>query len=168
MLLNKNDVLNFLPHRPPFLFIDSIESILLSEELKQKQGLQPKDLVGVAVVAHFKVTEDLEILKGHFPGNPILPGVVQCEMMAQASAFISLALNNLSVEGMQVETLLISVDKAKFRKPILIGMNLEIHSRIVKSRGQIASYECEVYHNSELVSEATILARLVILNLKEK
>lgn len=163
MLLNKEQVMQFLPHREPFLFVDSVESVTLPEGVKISKGEAfAKDLVGTKVVAHFEVKADLEILKGHFPGNPILPGVIQVEMMAQAGAFVSMALNNMSIEGVNVETLLLGADSSRFRKPIVPGMKLQIETTMVKSRGQIASYDCEIYSDGVLVSEAKFLAKLVI------
>lgn len=161
MVLNKEQVLGFLPHRDPFLFVDSIKEIDTSaceaEEIKQ-----PKDLVGAKVVAEFEIRDDLEILKGHFPGNPILPGVVQVEMMAQASAFLSVPLIGTDISDSNVETLLLSVDKAKFRKPLLPGMKLEITAQISKVRGLMASYEGEIFADGNKIAEATLMAKIDI------
>lgn len=162
MLMNKDQVLNFMPHRPPFLFIDTVTKVDLPEGLDKLETVTSKDLVGSLVIANFKVTKDLEILKGHFPGNPILPGVVQVEMMAQASAFVSLGLNGLDSDEFKVETLLLGVESSKFRKPVLPGMDLEIHAKMDKSRGPIAHYMCEVYCEGKKISEAKILAKLDI------
>jgi 3-hydroxyacyl-[acyl-carrier-protein] dehydratase len=161
MLLNHDQVKTFLPHRKPFLFIDTVESLFVPPE-KEGNIITPRDLVGVKVIAHFEVKADLEILKGHFPGKPILPGVVQIELMAQASAFVSLPLNNLSIAGLDVETLLISVEKSKFRKLVVPGMKLEIHATMIKNRGTIASYHAEVFCESEKISEAEFMAKLEI------
>lgn len=164
MLLNKDQVISFLPHRSPFLFVDSIEELTVPDAVKEKKAgeIQNKDLVGSKLIAHFKVTETLDILKGHFPGNPILPGVIQVEMMAQASAFVSIAFNDMKVEGVNVDTILLSVESAKFRKPILPGMDLKIFSSLDKCRGSIASYSCEIFSGDEKVSEAKFLAKLEV------
>ncbi len=163
MLMNKEQVLNFMPHRPPFLFIDTVTSVDIPESTKELENVTSKDLVGSLVIANFSVTEDLEILKGHFPGNPILPGVVQVEMMAQASAFVSLGLNGLANDEYRVETLLLGVESSKFRKPVVPGMDLEIHAFMDKSRGPIAHYKCEVHCDGKKISEAKILAKLDII-----
>jgi 3-hydroxyacyl-[acyl-carrier-protein] dehydratase len=160
--MNKEQVVDYLPHRDPFLFIDSVTSLDIPESVKELDEVTSKDLVGSKVVANYKVTEEMEILKGHFPGNPILPGVVQVEMMAQASAFVSLGLNQLSLTGMKVETLLLGVENSRFRKPIVPGMELEIHAELVKCRGQVAIYECEVYSGGDKTSQAQILAKLIV------
>ena len=164
MLMDKDAVVGFLPHRPPFLFIDSVKEVSPAQAvLDEPETTDTRKLVGTKVISEFEVRDDLEILAGHFPGNPILPGVVQIEMMAQCSAFTSLALKSLNKDKVQVETLLISVEKSKFRKPILPGMKLEIHAQMSKCRGNIASYECFINCNGEKVSEAAFLAKLEVV-----
>ncbi len=163
MLLNKEQVINFLPHRPPFLFVDSVKELILPDGLKEKENVTNKDLVGSKVIANFKVTEELEILAGHFPGNPILPGVVHVEMMAQASAFVSLGLKKSEDEDMQVETLLLGVEATKFRKPALPGMNLEIHATLENCRGSMAQYSCYIMCDGQKLSEAKFLAKLDVV-----
>ena len=163
MLFSHEEVLNFLPHRPPFLFIDTVESVTVDPEVLKKDEITSKDLVGSEVVAHFEIKEDLEILKGHFPGNPILPGVVQIEMMAQSSAFVSIAFNKMEKVGVKVETLLLGVESTRFRKPLLPGMKLKIHATMEKCRGPIAYYTCYIESSGEKVSEAKFLARLDVV-----
>lgn len=161
MLLNKEQVLQFLPHRDPFLFIDSVESVDLSG-CETQEPKEPKDLVGAVVTAHYSISKDMTILEGHFPGNPILPGVVQVEMMAQASAFLSIPLVGTDVSNINVETLLLAVDKSKFRKPIVPGMDLVIKASLAKVRGMIANYEGEILCDGAKVAEATIMAKIGI------
>ncbi len=167
MLLSHEQVLEYLPHRDPFLFIDTVESVKVPEGLEGKKIDNPRELVGTLVVAHFEVKESLKVLEGHFPGNPILPGVVLIELMAQASAFVSLPLNNLDITGLNVETLLVSVEKAKFRKPITPGMKLEIHTKMIKCRGTLASYSSEVFCDGEKTSECEFLAKLTVKKIQE-
>lgn len=159
MLLNEEQVLEYLPHRKPFKFIDTVESLDIPEEARELETRTGRELVGARVKAHFEVKEDLEILAGHFPGNPILPGVVQVEMMAQACAFVSLGLTGLG-DDVSCETLLLGVESAKFRKPVLPGMKLEIFATMDKCRGTIAHYECEILSNGEKISQARVLAKL--------
>lgn len=163
MLLNEQQVLDFLPHRKPFLFIDTVSEVIIPDSLKNNENATTRDLVGTHVIANFKVRDDLEILKGHFPGNPILPGVVQVEMMAQSSAFVSLALSGLTADSARVETLLLGVESTKFRKPVLPGAQLEIHAKMDKCRGTVAHYSCEIICEGVKISEAKILAKLDII-----
>lgn len=162
MLLSIDEVKTYLPHRAPFLFIDTVLSVTPPSGLELLKEITPKDLVDTKVIAYFKVRDNLEILQGHFPGAPILPGVIQVEMIAQASAFVSLASNNLKIDGINAETLLLGAEAAKFRKPIYPGMTVEIHSRMAKCRGPVASYAGEIFVEGEKYSEANILAKLII------
>lgn len=160
MLLNKEKVLDYLPHRDPFMFLDNVQEVVLPEGKTADDIQSPRDLVGVKAIADFTVRESLEVLKGHFPGNPILPGVVLIEIMAQASAFVSLPLSNFDLSGLNVETLLVSVTKARFRKPVLPGMKLVIHTTMVQCRGTIATYKSEIYVDGEKTSEADFMAQI--------
>jgi 3-hydroxyacyl-[acyl-carrier-protein] dehydratase len=159
MLLNKEKVLEYLPHRDPFMFLDNIKEIIVPPESKEFKS--PRDLVGIKVIGDFTVRPDLDVLKGHFPGNPILPGVVLIEVMAQASAFVSLPLNNFDISGLNVETLLVTVNNAKFRKPVLPGMTLEIHTTMKQCRGQVATYQSEIYVDGDKTSEAEFMAKII-------
>ena len=159
MLFNREQVMAFLPHRDPFLFIDSVESIDCGERemIEGEVPISGKDLEGMWVNATFFTRPDLSIFAGHFPGNPILPGVVQVEMMGQAACFLVTKLfSNPSKINLQVA--LMGVSNAKFRKPITPNMHLKIRAKCVKARGTIMSYDCQIYHQDELMSEASILA----------
>ncbi len=160
MKLSKEQVNQFLPHKPPFLFVDEIESITFPDSFHQiTHKPTPRDLVGSRVIAHFTIDPKLEILKGHFPGNPIYPGVIQIEMMAQASAFLSLGLTKFDL-NVKVDTKLLGVDKARFRKPLLPGMKLKVDSLLIQSRGIYNFYECKVFHENEIAADAEIFAAL--------
>lgn len=164
MFLNHSQVCEYLPHRPPFLFIDTVEKILIPDGILEKDEVNSRDLVGTKVIANYKVKEDLTLFEGHFPGNPIFPGVIQIEMMAQASAFSALGLSKLDIsKPISVNTVLLTVNNARFRKVVLPGMQLEVHATLVKCRGEVAIYECEVYSDGEKVSEVQVTAKLTIV-----
>lgn len=165
MKLDKDEVLAYLPHRDPFLFIDTVEDVVIPEELKTKldagEEITSRDLVGTKVIANYEIKEDMPVLKGHFPGNPILPGVLQVEMMAQAGAFVSIALDLKNRNDLEVDTLLLAVDKSKFRKPLGPGAQLRIETTMKKCRGNIATYECLINDETgDKASEATFMAKL--------
>ena len=158
MLLNNDEVKAFLPHRDPFLFVDTVEEVTLPPEVNEDAGkLTLKDCIGAQVSASFYTKEDLDIFSGHFPGQPILPGVIQVEMMAQASCFMSSKVYK-DPENFKLEVALMGVSNCKFRKPILPNMNLTIKAKLVKVRGSVISYEGEIYHGETLMSEASVLA----------
>ena len=161
MLLDKTQVMKFLPHRDPFLFVDTVKEVILPEALKGQKGpFKTSQLVGGKSVCTFKVDSSVKVLEGHFPGNPILPGVVQVEMMAQAASFLCIHALTKPIEETKLEVALISVESARFRKPIVPPMDLEIHSTLAKTRGLFQVYECELHSGGEVLSQCTILATL--------
>ena len=162
MQINKEQVMQFLPHRDPFLFIDSIENIKKNEiELNPGDITTCQDTIGVETKAKFFVREDLEIFKGHFPGNPILPGVVQIEMMAQAACF-AIAVRDQNPFEITLDVAFLSVNNAKFRKPVVPGLNLKIFTICTKCRGKfkepMMTYDCSVIHENLVMSESSIFA----------
>jgi 3-hydroxyacyl-[acyl-carrier-protein] dehydratase len=162
MLLNKEQVISFLPHRDPFLFIDGIKSIELAQPLDENAEpiLDVKRLVGSTVTGIFNCHSDLIHLKGHFPGEPILPGVLQIEMMAQNGAFLALGLIPLSKFSLyKVHTKLVAVDRVKFRKGIIPPLEIIIETKLISSRGTFNSYQAKIYHDSHgVISEAEFMA----------
>lgn len=163
MMFNKKQVMEFLPHRDPFLFIDGVKEVILPENLKGQKGpFKASDLIGGKSVCTFRVDETVKVLEGHFPGNPILPGVVQVEMMAQAASFLCVHMIGKPLNEVKLTVALITVDSAKFKKPITPVMDLEIHSTLEKSRGVFQSYNCEIYCGGELMSQCTVMATIKI------
>jgi len=160
MFLNTDQVMQILPHRDPFLFIDSVESVSIpGRTLAPGELVEPKDLQDAEVVAHYRTKKEHAIFKGHFPDYPILPGVVQVEMMAQSTSFIVFLLHQNPM-NLKMDVALLAITEAKFRKPILPEMDLRIVSRVLKTRGPMITSECKLYHNDQLMSEATVMASL--------
>ena len=163
MLMDKKQVMDFLPHRDPFLFIDSVKEVILPESLKGKSGpFKPQEIIGGKSICNFRVDNTVKVLEGHFPGFPILPGVVQIEMMAQAASFLVIHCLEKPVSEAKLDVQLLGVENAKFRKPITPVMDLEIHATFTKARGPIQMYDCELYHNGELMSQCSVMASLKI------
>lgn len=160
MLLSTEQVRQILPHRDPFLFIDSVESVRVpGREYVKGQVFDIKDITDAEVVAHYRTKKDHAIFAGHFPDYPILPGVVQVEMMAQATSFIVLLLN-ADPFSLKMDVALLGINEARFRKPVLPEMDLKLVTRTLKIRGPMLTSECKLYHNDQLMSEATVLASL--------
>ncbi len=162
MLYNKEQIMSFIPHREPFLFLDSIDAI--EKECKPVVCgtiSDNKEIVGLNVKATFLARKEHPIFAGHFPGNPILPGVVQIEMMAQAACFVA-ASKFSTPSGNNVEVALLSVDAARFRRPVVPDMILNIEAVCTKIRGTIMSFDAKISCDGNPISETKLLASLKV------
>lgn len=138
-----NDIIKVLPHRYPFILIDKIEMI------------EP----GKSLVAIKNVTINEPFFQGHFPNQPVMPGVLSLESMAQAGAFLMLS----QVEDPLSKNMLFStVDKAKFRKPIVPGDQLKIYMDLVKRKLSICKFHGRCFVDDNLVAEAFLSANIVV------
>lgn len=130
-----------LPHRYPFLLVDRVRDIIPG---KQAVGLKA-------------VTANEPHFQGHFPGQPIMPGVLVIEAMAQTSAVL------IGVERGLQETLMIfftTVDKAKFRKTVVPGDLLELHVEIKRAGTRVGKFAGRAMVGGALVAEAEFTAML--------
>ena len=137
------EILKCLPHRYPMLMIDRIIDIDGDESA-----------VGIK-----NVTVNEPIFQGHFPENPVFPGVLIIEGMAQTAGAMVIAHDGLS-EGKKV-VLQITIDKAKFRKPAHPGDRLEYHIRKIQRRRTVGRYEARAIVDGIVVAEAEIGAMIV-------
>ncbi|MEM9463716.1 MAG: 3-hydroxyacyl-ACP dehydratase FabZ [Myxococcota bacterium] len=142
-MLDAVQIQRILPHRFPFLFIDGVESVDLDA-----QG-------GPTIVALRLVSNTDPILQGHFPGNPIVPGVIQVETMAQAAAILSHLAGKFDPD--QHHCLFMGIEAARFRAPVVPGERLEIHVQALRL-GRIGKFKGEVRVGSKVKSNATFTA----------
>ena len=134
--LSIGEILNLLPHRYPFLLVDKI---LEQEENK---------IVGVK-----NVTINEPFFQGHFPGNPIMPGVLIIEAMAQTGGVLIFS----KEENKGEIPLFAAIDKAKFKKPVYPGDQLIIKVEILKMLRGVAKAKAEAYVDGNLVAEAELM-----------
>jgi UDP-3-O-[3-hydroxymyristoyl] N-acetylglucosamine deacetylase/3-hydroxyacyl-[acyl-carrier-protein] dehydratase len=136
--LDADQVMQILPHRFPFLMVDRI----ISFETETK-------CVGVK-----SVTINEPFFQGHFPGHPVMPGVLQVEAMAQVA---SILLFKLAKTTSRIGYFM-SADGVKFRKPVLPGDTIFVHAELTKSRGErLAKAKCHCVVNDAIVSEAELM-----------
>ena len=116
-MLNKEEIKNMIPQRDPFLMIDEVEEYVPGE----------------SAIAYKYVNEKEWYFKGHFPGNPIMPGVLITEALAQTGAVAILSLE----ENKGKNALFGGIDKMKFKKMVTPGDRLKLEVRIIKKKGPI-------------------------------
>ena len=141
MILSKTDIEKLIPHRAPFLFVDKCDV-----KIEGEHGLSYK-----------KFNKDEYFFKGHFPGNPIVPGVIIVEAMAQtAGIVVSYKLR----EYKDKSVLFMSVNKAKFRKPILPEDKIVFEVKFVNKVRDVYKFFGIAFNNNIKVSEAEFSAMI--------
>ena len=144
MSMTTQEIMEILPHRHPFLLIDTVEEV------------EP----GVRAVAKKNVTFNEPFFAGHFPGNPVMPGVLQIEAMAQTAGAIVVAGKGDFVDKKR-SVLFMSIDGVKFRKPVKPGDQLRMHVEKIKERRNIFVFKGQSMVDGQVVSEAEFTAMIV-------
>ena len=139
-LVNIEKIVNMIPHRYPMLLIDKVEDLVLGESAT---GIK-------------NVTANENFFTGHFPSKMVMPGVLMIESMAQTCAVLVIETLGKTAEGSLVYFM--SVDGAKFRKPVIPGDQLKFRVEKIKNRAKVWKFQCKGYVEDELVSEAVISA----------
>ncbi len=134
-----NKVMEFLPHRYPFLLVDKVIDTDESEYL----------------VAIKNVSINEPFFQGHFPSQPVMPGVLILESMAQATGL--LAFSATIVDHRSKLYMLVGIDKARFRGQVLPGDQLRLNIHLKKNRRGIGLYQCQAHVDGKLVAEAEIM-----------
>lgn len=136
-------IMKLLPHRYPFLLIDR-----MIDMDGEEQGTAIKN-----------VTINEPFFQGHFPGKPVMPGVLLIEAMAQAAG--ALVLNHLGDAHAGKLVFFMSIDKARFRKPVLPGDVVHFHVKLSNKRAPVWKYWAEAHVDGKKVAEAEIGAMLM-------
>ena len=143
-VLNKKDIENLLPHREPMLLIDKLINI--------------KKLFSATALVN--VNKDSFFVQGHFPGQPVMPGVLIVEAFGQAAAA-------LTAHGLDKETYanklvyLMNVEKARFRNPVLPDCILELNIEAIRSHGKVWKYKGEAFVDQKKMADAQWSATIV-------
>lgn len=136
-MMNINEIMNYLPHRYPFLLVDRIVD------------LQP----GVSITGVKNVTINEPFFQGHFPGQPIMPGVLIVEAMAQVAGVMAFS---SGVEGKSV--FFMSIEKAKFRRPVVPGDQIKLEIKLLQQRGNVWKFSGSALVEGKTASQAEFTA----------
>jgi 3-hydroxyacyl-[acyl-carrier-protein] dehydratase len=136
-------VMQMIPHRYPFLLVDRVIEISAD-----------RSAIGIK-----NVTINEAFVQGHFPQNPVMPGVLIIEAMAQTAAVLVVHSLGPSAAGKLVYFM--SIENARFRKPVTPGDQLRIHVNKERSRGNVWKFSAEAKVDGRLVAEATYAAMLM-------
>jgi 3-hydroxyacyl-[acyl-carrier-protein] dehydratase len=139
-MIEIDEILKLLPHSYPFLLVDRIVEI------------EPeKRIVGIK-----NVTFNEPFFPGHFPGKPVMPGVLIIEAMAQTAGILAFK----SYPGIKGNVFFIGIDNARFRKPVIPGDQLRMEMTLIKHRREIWMFEGKASVDGKTVAEARIMATL--------
>ncbi len=142
--LNKEQIKELLPHREPMLLIDELINI--------------KKLHSATAIVYVK--EDSFFVQGHFPGKPVMPGVLIVEAFGQAAA----ALTAYGIDKSTYENKLVflmTIEKARFRNPVLPNCKLELYIEAVRSHGRVWKYKGEAFVGEKKMADAQWTATIV-------
>jgi len=142
VVLDVEGIQKLLPHRPPFLLVDRVVEFEAHKRLVAWKG----------------VTMNEPFFPGHFPGHPVMPGVLILEALAQAGAL--LAIMSLGPSAHDKITYLMGIDGAKFRKPVVPGDRLELHVEVSKQKGAVWKENAKAIVDGQVVAECEFMAML--------
>jgi 3-hydroxyacyl-[acyl-carrier-protein] dehydratase len=137
------EIQKILPHRYPFLLVDRVVEITPGQKL----------------VAYKNVTVNEPFFSGHFPGHPVMPGVLILEALAQACAL--LAYKSAEIDPARKVTYLMAIDHAKFRKPVVPGDRLQLEVVVLKQKGPVWKNKGTATVDGAKVAEGEFLATVV-------
>ena len=144
MILDKNQIEKLIPHRKPMLLVDELYDI---KELDSATGV-------------VNVKKDSFFVQGHFPDQPVMPGVLIVEAFGQAAAALTAAgIDKSTYENKLV--FLMTVDKARFRSPVIPDCKLELNIEAIRSHGRVWKYQGEAFVDGKKMADAQWAATIV-------
>ena len=135
-----DDIFKYLPHREPFLFVDEVMDINKGSDIH----------------AIKRLTGEEDYFRGHFPNNPVMPGVIIIEALAQASGILGFQTMDKTPEEGSIYVFA-GVDKVRFRRRVGPGDDIHLYSKILNEKRGIWKFECRAEVDTEIVCSATIL-----------
>jgi 3-hydroxyacyl-[acyl-carrier-protein] dehydratase len=141
-MMDIGKILAALPHRYPFLLVDRVVEVVKGERIH----------------AFKNVTFNEEFFQGHFPGTPVMPGVLQLEALAQTGGL--LAYDTSPWDASTKLVLFMSMDKVKFRRIVTPGDRLDLHVTIDRVKGSIWKFKGEAKVDGQIASEAEMMAMI--------
>jgi 3-hydroxyacyl-[acyl-carrier-protein] dehydratase len=141
--IGRDRIMEMIPHRDPFLMVDRLVDVVVNERA-----------VGIK-----HVSGDEYYFKGHFPARPVMPGVLIIEAMAQTAAVLVVHTLGPEAEGKLVYFM--SVDKAKFRRPVVPGETLQVHVTKQQNHRNVWRFEGEAKVDGKLAAEAVFAAMIM-------
>jgi 3-hydroxyacyl-[acyl-carrier-protein] dehydratase len=139
--VNIEDILKMVPHRYPMVLVDRLHVINEDEAIGIKN-----------------VTFNEQFFQGHFPNKPIMPGVLIIEAMAQSAGI--LVMHNFGPDAGEKMVYFMSIEDARFRRPVVPGDTLYIHVKKIRQRGRVWKFKAEVKVKDKLVAEGTYSAMI--------
>jgi len=142
--INKEEIKNLLPHREPMLLIDELKHI--------------KKLFSATAIVNVK--KDSFFVNGHFPGEPVMPGVLIVEAFGQAAAALTAhGLDKSTYDNKLV--FLMTIEKARFRNPVIPNCKLELNIEAIRSHGRVWKYKGDAFVNKKKMADAQWTATIV-------
>lgn len=139
-LLDLEQIKTYLPHRYPFLFVDTVEALVKNESIHARK----------------MVSGNEAFFQGHFPGNPVLPGVIQLEAMGQAGALLAV-LSGAKI-GPDESIYVGGLTDCKFRRPVRPGDVLDLHAELLRQRLGAFKLACRAEVRGEVASQCVVTA----------
>ncbi len=162
MKYNLEQIKSYLPHRDPFLFVNKILEINLPDAAKvlKPSHRTVKDLIGGSVISLNTILKSHPIFEGHFPNKPVLPGVIQVEMVAQSASFLFTELKEEKLGAYSIDVALLGIERARFKHLIQPDAELRVETKMLKMRNWLVVFDGSIYLNDQLCSQCEFMARI--------
>ena len=139
-MMDSQRIQELIPHRDPFLLVDRVTD------------LDPEE---ISIVAQKNITEDEPYLEGHFPGNPIMPGVLVIEALAQTGLICLFELKLIEPEA---DFFFTGIEQVKFRRPVVPGDLLELHVKLLRNKRTLWKFEGRAFAGGQIAAEGLFTA----------